>query len=195
MPTRDSLSAMSLSYDDSITQKLIWLDVCHGAGCSDWTWTLSRDCFLFWTQTVSYFSTGKEGSPSWFWGLSSLFVFTPSWVIMSSVFCFTFSLRPLLQHRSDDSGETRHLPPRWRVALSWEDFLPLSLQLRKYSGYFLHMKWSSGLEFYSAVVLFVEGAEHRERLAVAPLKLVYRDQRCPLSRLLEGWKSLKASWF
>lgn len=106
MPTRDSLSAMSLSYDDSITQKLIWLDVCHGAGCSDWTWTRSRDCFLFWTQTVSYFSTGKEGSPSWFWGLSSLFVFTPSWVIMSSVFCFTFSLRPLLQHRSDDSGET-----------------------------------------------------------------------------------------
>lgn len=45
MPTRDSLSAMSLSYDDSITQKLIWLDVCHEAGCSDWTWTLSRDCF------------------------------------------------------------------------------------------------------------------------------------------------------
>lgn len=69
-------------------------------------------------------------------------------------------------------GNSCRLPPQWRVALSWEDFLSLSLQLRKYSGYFLHMKLSSGLEFCSAVVLSVEGAEHRESLAVAPPKLV-----------------------
>lgn len=195
MPTRDSLSAMSLSYDDSITQVnlvrclsrswLLWLNL----NSESWLFfVLNSNGFLFFyrkgRKPILILRTQLSVRVHSILGnyvLSLLLYFFPP----SSPAAQEWWLR----------GNSRHLPPRWRVALSWEDFLPLSLQLRKYSGYFLHMKWSSGLEFYSAVVLFVEGAEHRERLAVAPLKLVYRDQRCPLSRLLEGWKSLKASWF
>lgn len=67
----------------------------------------SEHCLLL-SLSGSCFSTGKGRSPFSSWGLSSPFVFTPSWVIISSMSSFFPRLLPsvLLQQRSDDSGET-----------------------------------------------------------------------------------------
>lgn len=93
-------------------------------------------------QTLSFFffSTGKERSPFWSWGLSSPSVFTPSSVIISSLISSFHgpSLRPLLQRGSDESGETLlFLSPQWRVVQSSEDFLSLSVSLLQKTAFII----------------------------------------------------------